>query len=145
MKITVCSSAFFVKEAYEIKKKLEDKGHIIFIFPQEIKINNEVITVKKYHEMRHNNLTEDLLKIKKELINDHIKKIENSDAILVLNFNKDGKDGYIGGNTFLEMVIAFYLNKKIFLWKEPATDLPYFEEILPLNPIIINGNLEKIK
>jgi len=95
--------------------------------------------------MRKNNLTDNLLKIKTKLIDKHIEKIKNSDAILVLNFDKGGIKGYIGGNSFLEMGIAYYLNKKIFIWKKPSESLPYFEEIMALKPIIINENLEKIK
>jgi hypothetical protein len=94
--------------------------------------------------MRKENLTNDLLKIKTKLIDKHIKRIENSDAILVLNFDKDKRKGYIGGNTFLEMGIAYYLGKKIFVWKNPSKDLFYFEEIEALNPIIINEDLGKI-
>ena len=145
MKITICSSAFFTKETYEIKQKLEEKGHEVFVYPQEIEVNGKTIHVIEYYKMRKDDLTDDLLKIKTMLVDKHIEKIKNSDAILVLNLDKDGKDGYIGGNTFLEMGIAYYLNKKIFLWKKPSESLPYFEEIMALNPIIINENIEEIK
>ncbi len=145
MKITICSSAFFTKETYEIKQKLEEKGHEVFVYPKEIEVNGKTIHVIEYYKMRKDDLTDDLLKIKTMLVDKHIEKIKNSDAILVLNLDKDGKDGYIGGNTFLEMGIAYYLNKKIFLWKKPSESLPYFEEIMALNPIIINENIEEIK
>ncbi len=145
MKITICSSAFFTKETYEVKQRLEEKGHEVFVYPQEVEVNGKVVHVTDYYEMRKNNLTSDLLKTKTKLINKHIEKIKDSDAILVLNFDKDGKDGYIGGNTFLEMGIAYYLNKQIFVLKKPSENLPYFEEIMALNPVIINENLEEIK
>ncbi len=144
MKITICSSAFFAKESYKIKRKLEEKNHEVFLYPKEIKVNGKTVTIEKYYEMRKISLTKDLLKIKRLLIEDHIKRIENSDAILVLNFDKDGKSGYIGGNTFLEMGIAYYLGKKIFVWKKPSENLPCFEEIMALNPVAIEENLEKI-
>ncbi|RLJ02379.1 MAG: hypothetical protein DRP10_01415 [Candidatus Aenigmatarchaeota archaeon] len=145
MRITICSSAFFAKETYEIKQKLEEEGHDVSVYPQEIKINGKIIHTTDYYKMRKYNLTDDLLKIKTMLINKHIEKIRNSDAILVLNLDKDGKKGYIGGNTFLEMGIAYHLNKKIFLWKKPSESLPYYEEIIALNPIIINENIEEIR
>ena len=144
MKITICSSAFFVKEVYEIKEKLEEKGHEVFVFPQKVKVNEKLIDVEEYYRMRKDNLTHDLLKIKTQLMNEHLERIKNSDAILVLNFDKDGKEGYIGGNTFLEMGVAYYLGKKIFLWKMPSKNLPYFEEILALNPIVVEEDIEKI-
>jgi len=145
MRITICSSAFFAKETYEIKQKLEEEGHDVSVYPQEIKINGKIIHITDYYKMRKYNLTDDLLKIKTMLINKHIEKIRNSDAILVLNLDKDEKNGYIGGNTFLEMGIAYHLNKKIFLWKKPSESLPYYEEIIALNPLIINENIGEIK
>jgi septum formation protein len=144
MRITICSSAFFAKQAYETKKKLEEKGHTAFIFPNEISVGSGTIPVERYYELRKSKLTEDLLKTKASLMEDHISKIENSDAILVLNFPKNGKEGYIGGNVFLEMAIAFYLGKKIFLWEKPSTGLSYLEEILPMNPIVLDRDLGKI-
>jgi len=145
MKITICSSAFFTKETYKIKEKLKERGHEVFVYPQEIEVNGKTIRITDYYKMRKENLTNDLLKIKTKLIEEHIKRIENSDAILVLNFDKDGIEGYIGGNTFLEAGIAYYLTKKIFIWKKPSKDLYYFEEIMALNPIIINEDLGKIE
>ena len=145
MKITICSSAFFTKDTYKIKQKLEKKEHEVFVYPQEIKVNGKIIHITDYYKMRKDNLTDDLLKIKTMLIDRHIERIKNSDAILVLNLDKDGENGYIGGNTFLEMGIAYYLNKKIFLWRKPSENLSYYEEIMALNPIIINENIEKIR
>lgn len=145
MKITICSSAFFAKETYEIKKKLEEKGHLVFTYPQNIEVNGKLVDVVNYYKMRKNNLTKDLLEIKTKLIDEHIERIKKAEAILVLNFDKDGKEGYIGGNTFIEIGIAYFLGKKIFLWKMPSEELSYFEEIMALNPIIINEKIEKIK
>ena len=62
MKITICSSAFFTKETYEIKQRLEEKGHEIFVYPQEIEVNGKTIHVTDYYKMRKDNLTNDLLK-----------------------------------------------------------------------------------
>jgi len=144
MRITICSSAFFARETFKIKEKLKEKGFEVLVYPQKVKVNGKVIDITEFYKMRKKNLTQDLLKIKQRLIKEHIKRIERSDAILVLNFDKDGKEGYIGGNTFLEISIAYYLKKKIFLWKKPSKNLPYFEEIMALKPKIINEDIEKI-
>jgi len=144
MKITICSSAFFAKESYELKKKLEEEGHVVFIYPKEVEISGRSVPIEEFYEMRKKELTEGLLEVKARLIEEHIKRIERSDAILVLNLDKKGKEGYIGGNTFMEIAIAFYLNKKIFLWKEPSKDLPYYEEIMAMKPIIIGGDVKKV-
>jgi len=44
----------------------------------------------------------------------------------------------------MEMGLAFYLKKKIYLLNE-VPELPYKEEILGVKPIILNGDLSKIK
>jgi len=144
MRITICSSARFVKEAYEIKRRLEEMGHEVFVYPQKVKLEGKPLHVTEFYVMRKKEFNDKYWHLKNELINEHFKKIEMSDAILVLNYDRDDTPGYIGGNTFLEMGIAHYLNKKIFLWKRPSENLPYFEEIMALNPIIINGKLEEI-
>jgi len=63
MRITICSSAFFAKETYEIKQKLEEEGHDVSVYPQEIKINGKIIHTTDYYKMRKYNLTDDLLKL----------------------------------------------------------------------------------
>ena len=44
----------------------------------------------------------------------------------------------------MEMGIALYLNKKIYLLNQ-IPEIPYKEEILRMSPIIINKDLTKIK
>jgi len=143
MKITICSSAFFTKESHEIKKKLERENHLVFIYPQEIEVNGNIISMEDYHAIRKNNPTKDLLKIKRSLIDEHIKRIKNSDAVLVLNFDKKGIKNYIGGNTFLEIGFAYLLGKKIFLLN-PIPDMNYREEMEAMEPVILYGDLSKI-
>jgi hypothetical protein len=53
--------------------------------------------------------------------------------------------GYVGGNTFLEMGIAYCLGKKVFIWKKPSEALPYFEEIAAIKPVNIEENLDRIR
>jgi len=66
------------------------------------------------------------------------------DAVLVLNFEKDGMKNYVGGATFLEMYDAFRLGKKIFLYNDIPEGI-LKDEIVGFNPVIIGGNLKKIK
>jgi hypothetical protein len=145
MKVCICASAFFADEVNDTKKKLEQLGFEVTAFPNEIEIDGRKIPVKEYYRMRKENLTDELLDIRARLVNEHIKKIECSDAVLVLNLDKDGKEGYIGGNVFLEMGVAHHLGKKIFVWKNPSRSLPYYEEIASLKTVVIGGNLQKIK
>jgi len=83
-----------------------------------------------------------------DLIKRHKELIENSDAILVLNLTKNKIEGYIGGNTLMEMGFAHIYNKKIFLFNEiplKSERMHYIDEILDMKPVIINCDLDKIK
>ena len=74
--------------------------------------------------------------------------IKESDAILVLNLNKKGIENYIGGNTLMEMGFAYGHGKKIFMFNqipERSERMHYVDEIIETKPIIINGDLNKIK
>ena len=76
------------------------------------------------------------------------KTIKNMDAVLVLNIDKITNEkiekNYIGGATFLEIYDAFRLNKKIYLYNDIPEGMLY-DEIQGFAPIIINGDLSKIK
>jgi len=82
-----------------------------------------------------------------DFIRIHFDKVRDSDAILVVNLERHGIKNYIGGNTFAEIMVAFYLNKKIFLLNSIPTDekLSFIrDEIETVKPIILNGNLDII-
>ncbi len=81
---------------------------------------------------------------KSEAIDDHFQKVEWSDAILVANYPKHGIGGYVGGNTLMEIALAWYLRKKIFVLLPISQDLSYKEEILGMRPIIVNDNVNLI-
>ncbi len=142
MKITICGSMNFAREMDKTAKELEVLGHTVFL-PEFVK---EFINGKLSWELGSLN-KEERAERKKEynLIKKHWERIKKSDAILVLNYEKNGIKNYIGANTFLEMGFAHILNKKIYLLNE----LPKFdyllEEIKAIQPIIINGDLSKIK
>ena len=79
--------------------------------------------------------------VKKNFIDNHIEKIQKSDAILIANYTKNGITNYIGANTFLEMGFAYILKKKIFLLNE-IPEQQNTVEIEALRPILLNGNLD---
>ena len=76
-------------------------------------------------------------KINDDVIRKYYDKIKGSDAILVLNLNKNGVENYIGGNTFLEIGFTHVLHKKIYLYHE-IPQLPYSDEIRAMQPFILN-------
>lgn len=83
--------------------------------------------------------------LKESAMLNHFKKIDWSDGILVLNIEKHGIKGYIGGNTLIEIGIAFYSGKKIFLLNPISSNLSYKQEIIGMKPTILDGDISKIK
>jgi hypothetical protein len=77
-------------------------------------------------------------------IREHETKIRPQDAILVLNFEKNGQANYVGGATFLEVFKAFELGKKIFFYNPLPTGMLH-DELLGMNPLVINGNLDLVQ
>lgn len=127
MKITLCSSARFFDRLYEIKRELEKQGHEVFL-----------PSMKNYHELEETALA----KIQHDLIKEHFKQIDKSDAIFVANFDKDIK-GYIGGNSLLEMGKAFDKGIPIFLLNN-IPEVSYKEEIKAMKPIVVGTDFKKL-
>ena len=128
----ICSKAFYDKIPL-IKEKLENLAHEI-ILPN---CYDNPQTESNYRG------TSNHAEWKAKMIRQSEEKIKNLDAVLVLNYDKNGQKNYIGGATFLEIYDAFRLNKKIFF----INDLPegmLKDELIGFSPIIINGNLELI-
>lgn len=147
MNVTICGSIAFYDEMLDTKKKLEQLGHQIKLPPFEVKDDKgNMISVKEYYSRRKSETdnTSWVWDRKEEAIRMHFQKIEWSDAILILNHDKNNISNYVGANTLLEMGIAFHLNKKIFLLND-IPEISYKEEILGMKPIIINDNLTEIK
>jgi len=70
--------------------------------------------------------------------------IVHSDAILVLNFDKNNIPHYIGCNTMMEMGFAYVADKKIFLL-HPLPDQPYIhDELHTMDITVIDGDLSLI-
>ncbi len=147
MKITLCGSIAFYSEMVKVQKKLENLGHEVKLPPIKIKDGEgKLISVEKYYEIRKKASDNEkwVWERKEEAIRNHFKKVEWSDAVLVLNYSKNGIPNYIGSNTFLEMGVAFYLKKKIFLLN-PIPEISSKEEILGMKPIVLNGDLSLVK
>lgn len=83
-------------------------------------------------------------KIKNRLTIENIKNVEKCDGLLILNYTHREIENYVGGNSFLEMCIAFYLNKPIYLLNDIPENMPYTEEIKSFYPIVIK-NLDWFK
>lgn len=141
--ITLCSSVSFYKDVLSIEKQLKKLGFKTKI-PKTARIMaaNKNFNVADYKTW-YANPTD--YKIKTALMNGHFKKVIASDAILVINNEKNGIAGYIGGNVLMEMTAAHLYKKPIFLWNAISAGFTIEEEIRGLNPVMINRDLSKIK
>ena len=81
---------------------------------------------------------------KGRLVRRHIANIATARCVLVANFDKNGIKNYIGSNSFLEMTVAFVLEKPIYLLN-PVPRQDNYEELLALEPIVLDGDLSKIE
>ena len=111
MRITLCGSARFEKEFHEWNKKLTLAGHVVYslaVFPSQEDEKNWYTPEQK-----------------RMLDRVHFKKIENSDAILVLDVA-----GYIGESTAREVSHAKACIKRIYYLTNP-TDLERLEQSTP--------------
>ena len=134
MKITICGSIKFFDDMVKIQKELEDMGH-------EVLMPVKAPGVDYWSE---DNTSRVKAKKTLELINEHLHKIEKSDAILVVNITKGNIKNYIGANTFLELGFAHYLGRKIYLLN-PIPEQPYIlDEVLTIDPIILEGNVKNL-
>jgi hypothetical protein len=138
--ITVCSSASFYRQAVDIKDQLEKTGYKVII-PS----NAERMKKTGDYEVSHYKTwfgDKDDYHKKTALMQDHFAEVAKSDMILVLNYKKHGLENYIGGNVLMEMALAFYLNKPIFILNEIPDESAFLEEIIGLNPIVLHGKLK---
>lgn len=139
--ITICSSASFYKEVVEIEKKLKKLGFKVIIPITAKRMKKENNFDVSGHKTWYQNPND--YKIKARLMKGHFDKVINSDAILVINLEKNGNPGYIGPNALIEMAFAFYYKKPIFIF-DNISKTPFEEEILAMNPIFLSGDLSKI-
>ncbi len=136
MKIVICGSMIFSRSMIDIEKELLEFGHAVVI-PRHTGEYAELKLAKEVHSESVKN------KVKNDLIRDYFDKIKNSDAVLVVNKDKNKVKNYIGGNSFLEMGFAYILNKKIF-FLNGIQEMIYTDEIEAMQPIVLNGDLTKI-
>jgi hypothetical protein len=146
MKITICGSLQFIDDMVKAQKVLEAQGHTVIIPPLEIPDKDgKLIPITQMYEIYKNAGPDDVWvwNWREFAMRDHYRKIADSHIVLIMNLEKNGVPGYIGINTMMEMGLAFYLNKAIYLYN-PVPNLPYQEEIRGMKPRVINGNLSEI-
>ena len=136
MKIFICASKHNYKHIPAIKIELEKADHKITL-PNSFDDPFAELRAKEESSEKH-------IKLKQKFLKEQVEKIKANDAVLVINFDKNGQRNYIGGATFLEMYKAFELGKKLFLLN-PIPEGMLEDEIIGMNPLVINGDLSLIK
>src|SRR3989338_2167353 len=136
MKIALCNSMQYAEKAKEAQDWFVARG--VEAYPSSF--NERFIGL--------NDEEKEALKLKQkyelDAIRVHWGVIQNCDRVLVLNYDKHGIPGYIGGNSFLEMGFAYVSNKPLYLLY-PIPKMPYYEtEIIAMKPFVLDGDLEKI-
>ncbi len=132
MKIFIICSKVFYDRIPEILQELLTAGH-------DITLPNSYDNPGMEDYMRSLG-SEEHAKWKSEMIRHSADVIQGMDAVLVLNFEKNGVENYIGGATFLEMYDAFKLNKKIFLYNDIPKGV-LRDEIIGFCPLVVGGDL----
>ncbi len=154
MKITICGSIGFYKEIQEARDVLITLGHEVKIPELSLEAPEEFGGMKKVYFDQHIQQNggidafpagHDIWNIKNGAILDHFEKIDWCDGILVINQEKRGMNGYVGGNTLIEIGVAFYLKKKIYLLNPVSSELSYKQEIMGMKPVMLDGNLSLVK
>jgi predicted RNA-binding protein with PUA domain len=135
MKIVLCGSMTFAQKMIQTKNDLITLRH-------EPNLNELIEGYVKKDPSVSEAIIEN--KIKYDVIKVYFEEIKNSDAIIVINEEKNGVKGYIGGNAFLEIGFAYVLGKKIFLLND-IPNLPIKDEIIAMKPIVLNGDLSQVK
>lgn len=136
MKIFIACSKHFYQRIPEIQEKLKSYGHVV-------SMPNSYDAPMKEEEMKTKRL-ETHFQWKAEMLKRDKENIEPNDAILVLNFQKNNSVNYIGGATFLEIFRAWEMNKKLFLYNPIPANI-FEDELKGMNPLVLNGDLSKIK
>lgn len=120
-KVVLCGSMKVVDKILEVKEELTKLGFEVLL-PEECMQGLPKVIASRAHFDR---------------IVD-----EKNEYILIVNATKNGIENYIGPNSFAEIAMAFYHNKKIFLLNDLYE--PYLDELNGWGVDCLKGDLKKI-
>lgn len=139
--VVICSSANFYKHAVKIQKELEAHGFKVIVPHTAEKMKKS----GNYDAAHYRIWLKDAKNYDRKtwLMREHFKEVASGDVVLVINNEKHGKPNYIGGNVLMEMALAFYLEKPIYLLNGIPEESFFLEEIIGLGSIPLKGNINK--
>ncbi|MFA6131647.1 MAG: hypothetical protein WC702_01070 [Patescibacteria group bacterium] len=127
----------FAKEMVELQNQLRGFGHDVAV-PCDAELH-----------VGKPDLIDDLDNDRQHLIENNIIKkcfdlLAGSDAVVFLNLPKNGIEGYIGTSSLMEMGLAYYLGKKIYLmYPHPDPNVHrWAHEVASFKPIVLNSEVE---
>lgn len=132
MKIVLCGSMSAAKTMVDLAKQLESNGHVVTL-PSNI----------DSHVANHELIEQLQEKIEFDVLRYYYGKIEEGDAILVVNIPKNGVENYIGGNSLIEMAFAHVLGKAVYILHR-IPECAYIDEIIACRPIELDGNIDEL-
>ena len=128
--IALCSSMQFKKEIKETATTLQKNGWTVFT-PELSEKSTDYMALPLAEQQA----------AKRVFIKNHFERINQSDSILVLNYEKKGIAGYIGSNTLMEIAVAFHLGKTIYVLNSLA-EQGCKEEVTVVTTQFLEGSLE---
>lgn len=138
-RILIHASLDYKQDMIQAKKYIEENSDFYVTLPD----------LTRYQDIRDvQGDDETFTRIKNRLTKENLLNVANCDWLLILNFSHRGIENYIGGNSFMEMVIAFFLKKPIYLLNDIPEEMTYTEEIKSLYPVVVHSLsnfLKKIK
>ena len=140
--ITICSSASFYEQVIYVQTELITLGFEVLI-PKIARVMQQSGDYDVMHYKTWFDDTRDYHK-KTALIRENFGAIERADIVLVCNYEKQGEENYIGGNVLMEMTIAFYLNKPIYLLNDTPRNSSFLEEIIAVGAKPLFGNVNSL-
>jgi hypothetical protein len=140
--ITICSSASFYKQVVAVQAVLQAMGFevIIPLTAEKMKSSGDY-DVSKYKTWYGD--PSDYHK-KTALMQAHFDEVARGDITLICNYEKHGVPNYIGGNVLMEMTVAFYLKKPIYILNDIPEESSFLEEIMGVGSIPLQGNLQAL-
>lgn len=135
MTICICGSQTFGKEMEQAQKNLSAMG--FKTHAPELFITEEAFSEEHTFD--------ELLRMKPIWTKTMFKKIEEADAVLIMNLEKKNIKGYFGPNTLMELTVAFYLDKDIYFMQPVGEDHPFYQEIAGIEHTVIYNDLDSFR
>lgn len=135
----ISSSMKFAKDIVKLRDELQKMGHDAIIpYGTEPHLTDSSFVENLEDNMKYC--------IEDDVMMKNFKLIQDQDAILVYNKKRNNINGYIGTSALMEVAIAYYLKKKIFI----MYDIPHFDthrwahEVTIMQPTFLKGDISKI-